>query len=211
MQRVERTRKKIFFSFLSLSRMKTRSLFSLSFRSRDITYIQHYLTVFLVELVVAAAVVVVVVVVVEDLAVVVEDMDNVDFFEDVNELMNNLNVENRKGLVDDELNFHRFVELVLFQHYFQHMLNLQIRNADASSNPQLRSTTLLRIIFVMLLLDEHRSVPWTIERERERGKKEKREKAVGVPLAATKFPVAMADITSIGRGLSFLFFFFPSF
>jgi hypothetical protein len=32
------------------------------------------------------------------------------------------------------LNFHRFVELVLFQHYFQHMLNLQIRNADASSN-----------------------------------------------------------------------------
>jgi hypothetical protein len=55
----------------------------------------------------------------------------------------------------------------------------------------------------MLLLDEHRSVPWTIERERE--KKEKRKKAVGVPLAATKVPVAMADITSIGRAF-FSFF-----
>ncbi len=40
-------------------------------------------------------------------------MDNVDFFVDVNELMNNLNVENQKKLTDDELNFHRFVELVL--------------------------------------------------------------------------------------------------
>src|SRR5579871_4757723 len=59
-------------------------------------------------------------------------MNNGDFFVDVNELMNNLNAENKKGLVDDELNFHRFVELVLFQHYFQHMLNLQIHNADAS-------------------------------------------------------------------------------
>ncbi len=66
--------------------------------------------------------------------VVVVDMNKVDFFVDVNELMNNLNVENKMGLVDDELNFHRFVELVLFQHYFQHMLNLQIHNADASSN-----------------------------------------------------------------------------
>ncbi len=88
-----------------------------------ITYNQHYLAV-------VAAVVVVVVV----LVAVVVDMDNVDFFVDVNELMNNLNVENKKELVDDELNFHRFVELVLFQHYFQHMLNLQIHNADASSN-----------------------------------------------------------------------------
>jgi hypothetical protein len=35
--------------------------------------------------------------------------------------------------------------------------------------------------------------------EREREKKEKREKAVGVPLAATIVPVAMADIRSIGR------------
>jgi len=42
------------------------------------------------------------------------------------------------------------------------------------------------------------------DRKREK-KKEKREKAVGVPLAATKFPVAMADITSIGRAL-FSFF-----
>ena len=43
------------------------------------------------------------------------------------------------------------------------------------------------------------------KRERERKKKKKGEKAVGVPLAATKFPVAMADITSIGRAL-FSFF-----
>lgn len=38
------------------------------------------------------------------------------------------------------------------------------------------------------------------DREKER---KKRKKAVGVPLAATKFPVAMADITSIGRRISF--------
>jgi hypothetical protein len=85
---------------------------------KTFTYNQHYL---FVVVVVAAGLVVV-------------DKDNVDFFEDVNELMNNLNVENKRELVDDELNFHKFVELVLFQHYFQHMLNLQIHNADASSN-----------------------------------------------------------------------------
>jgi hypothetical protein len=55
----------------------------------------------------------------------------------------------------------------------------------------------------MLLLDEHRSVPWTIERERE-GERE-RKKEVRVPLGATKVPVAMADIRAIGRAF-FSFF-----
>jgi hypothetical protein len=47
------------------------------------------------------------------------------------------------------------------------------------------------------------------DREREGEKKRKKKKAVGVPLAATKFPVAMADITSIGRAF-FSFFVFHS-
>ena len=59
-------------------------------------------------------------------------MNNVDFFVDVNELMNNLNAANKKELADGEWNFHRFVELVLFQRYSQRMLNLRIHNADAS-------------------------------------------------------------------------------
>jgi hypothetical protein len=95
-----------------------KKTFSFPYEKGPNTYTQQYL------LAVAVAVAVVVVV----------DIDNVDFFVDVNELMNNLSVENKKELVDDELNFHIFVELVLFQHYFQHMLNLQIHNADASSN-----------------------------------------------------------------------------
>jgi hypothetical protein len=54
----------------------------------------------------------------------------------------------------------------------------------------------------MLLLDEHRSLPSTRER-RETTREKKREKGVGVPLAATIVPVAMADITSIGRAFFF--------
>lgn len=103
-----------------------------------------------------------------EVAVAAERRDNERFWGDVNELLSKLNVESRKELVDDELNCHRSVELVLFQHYFQHMLNPQIHNADASLLIQLRSTTQLRIIFVMLLLDEHRSLPATREREKER-------------------------------------------
>ena len=54
------------------------------------------------------------------------------FSVDVDESMGSLSVENRMELAGDEYLFHRSVELVLFQHYFQHMLNLQIHNADAS-------------------------------------------------------------------------------
>lgn len=144
-------------------------------------------------------------------AVVVVDMNNVDFFVDVNELMNNLNVESKKGLVDDELNFHRFVELVLFQHYLQHMLNLQIHNADASFTLTtfndavtyyFRNVVVGRASFIALDKRERE-----IEREK---KRKKEEKVVGVPLAATIVPVAMADVyvTSIGRPEVFSFFFF---
>ena len=129
---------------------------------------------------------------------------NEDFFVDVDEWENSLNVENRMELVDDEYLFHRSVELVLFQHYFQHMLNLQIHNADAS----LALTTFNdAVTYYFRNVVVGRASFSALDERRER-KREKREKDVGVPLAATIVAVAMADVRSIGWTSLFFSFLF---
>jgi hypothetical protein len=101
------------------------------------TYDQHLLVVVVVVVVVVVAVVVVVVVavavaVVAVVAVAVVGRDNERFFADADGSMDSSSAESKMELVDDEYSFRKSVELVLFQHYFQRMLNPQIHNADAS-------------------------------------------------------------------------------
>jgi len=94
-------------------------------------------------------------------------------------------------------------------------MNLQIHNVDASSKVYATTfndavTYYFRNVVVgrasFSRLDERNR---ETHRERIREKKRRKKKALSdcVPLAATKFPVAMADITD-HRSTSFCFFFF---
>ena len=86
------------------------------------------------------------------------------------------------------------------------MLNLQIHNADAS----LALTTFNdAVTYYFRNVVVGRASFSALDERRER-KREKREKDVGVPLAATIVAVAMADVRSIGWTFLFSSLFFSS-